>query len=179
MGVEKLQGTPWHSETMHRTCKDGSKYCLYIHDDETCGCIASINHKKKCIGKGSCEDFESKGESLIPATKKKNIVSTYHPERTKKIEKVIKEQNEKKAKREMDNKKTERINEKKENFLRLSQDRVNKIIKDIESLEKLSNRNNYSYTDQQIEKMFNAISNQLQESKKSFENKKSSGKFEW
>lgn len=174
--ISRLQGTPWHSETMHRTCKDGSKYCLYIHNDGSCGCISSINHKKKCIGKGSCEDFESKGVSLIPVSKKKNIVSTYHPERSKKIEKAIKE---KKAKREMDNKKTERTNEKKDNFLRLSQDRVNKILKDMESLEKLSNRNNYSYTDEQIDKMFNAISNQLQESKKSFENKKSSGKFEW
>lgn len=27
MGAEKLQGTPWHPDQLHKTCKDGSKYC--------------------------------------------------------------------------------------------------------------------------------------------------------
>lgn len=175
--VSQLQGTPWHSEQMHRTCKDGSKYCLYIRDNGTCGCTISVNYKSQCLGKGDCEDFESRGDSLLPSVKKnKSIISTYHPERAKKINKMKKEKEEK---QKMKDNKLERDNEKKENFLRLSQDRVNKILNGIDSLEKLSNQNNYAYTDEQIEKMFKVILKQLQNAKKSFDNKKSTGKFEW
>lgn len=68
---------------------------------------------------------------------------------------------------------------KQENFLRLSQDRVNKILKDIELLDNLSNRNAYTYTDSQVDKMFSYIEKALTDTKKHFKEKKSSGKFEW
>lgn len=30
MGRSQLQGTPWHPDQLHKTCKDGSKYCIYF-----------------------------------------------------------------------------------------------------------------------------------------------------
>lgn len=68
---------------------------------------------------------------------------------------------------------------KQENFLRLSQDRVNKLLKDIELLDNLSNKNAYTYTDSQVDKMFSCIEKALADTKKHFKEKKSSGKFEW
>lgn len=29
MKVAQLQGTPWHPEQLHKSCNDGSKYCIY------------------------------------------------------------------------------------------------------------------------------------------------------
>lgn len=68
---------------------------------------------------------------------------------------------------------------KNENFLRLSKERVNKVIDAIERLENLSNKNQYSYTDEQVEKMFEAIEESLDSAKKSFKDKKPRQKFDW
>lgn len=68
---------------------------------------------------------------------------------------------------------------KNENFLRLSKERVNKVIDSIERLENLSNKNLYSYTDEQVERMFSAIEDSLESAKKSFKDKKPRQKFEW
>ncbi|MCB6607872.1 hypothetical protein V3C10_19470 [[Clostridium] symbiosum] len=70
-------------------------------------------------------------------------------------------------------------NRKNENFLRLSKERVNKVIDAIERLENLSNKNQYSYTDEQVEKMFTAIEESLDSAKKSFKDKKPRQKFDW
>ena len=56
---------------------------------------------------------------------------------------------------------------------------LNKILKDIELLDNLSNRNAYTYTDSQVDKMFSYIEKALTDTKKHFKEKKSSGKFEW
>lgn len=68
---------------------------------------------------------------------------------------------------------------KNENFLRLSKERVNKVIDAIERLENLSNKNLYSYTDEQVERMFSAIEESLDSAKKSFKDKKPRQKFDW
>ena len=68
---------------------------------------------------------------------------------------------------------------KNENFLRLSKERVNKVIDAIERLENLSNKNLYSYTDEQVERMFMAIEDSLESAKKSFKDKKPRQKFDW
>lgn len=65
MKIAQLQGTPWHYENRKKTCKEGSKYCLYNHN--ICSCKVSIHYHKKCVGKGVCDDFESRGETAIAA----------------------------------------------------------------------------------------------------------------
>ena len=60
MGAEKLQGTPWHPEQLHKSCKDGSKYCIY-NNNNNCLCTLSIYYHSECVGKGDCEEFESRG----------------------------------------------------------------------------------------------------------------------
>lgn len=51
--------------------------------------------------------------------------------------------------------------------------------KAIETLENLSNKNQYTYTDEQIEKMFNFIEDSLKSAKESFKNQKKGQKFDW
>ena len=48
-----------------------------------------------------------------------------------------------------------------ENFVRLAESRTNKVIRDIELLSNLSNRSNYSYTDDDVKKIFGAIKKKL------------------
>lgn len=36
MNISQLQGTPWHTEQLKRTCNDGSKHCIYNHN--ICSC---------------------------------------------------------------------------------------------------------------------------------------------
>ena len=38
MKVAQLQGTPWHTDQLYKTCNDGSKYCIYNH--KICSCVA-------------------------------------------------------------------------------------------------------------------------------------------
>lgn len=45
----QLQGTPWHYEQLRRTCKDGSKFCIY--NKNICVCKCSQHYHKKCVGK--------------------------------------------------------------------------------------------------------------------------------
>ena len=50
---------------------------------------------------------------------------------------------------------------KKANFKRLAESRTQKIIKAIETLGNLSNRSNYEYSDEQVDRIFNAIEEEL------------------
>ena len=56
-----------------------------------------------------------------------------------------------------------------ENFVRLAESRTNKIIKDIDLLSNLSNKTNYSYTEADIKKIFDAISQNLKNCEKRFQ----------
>lgn len=59
-------------------------------------------------------------------------------------------------------------NAKTENFIRLAEARTNKIIDMIELLGNLSNKSNYSYSDEQVDIIFSTIEDALRESKKKF-----------
>ena len=155
----QLQGVPWHEEQMKRTCKDGSKYCLYNHN--ICSCKASNHYHKKCVGKGACDEFESKGNTakvlndksipIKPVASNKKEINMATPENTKES--------------------------KEEKFLRLYKGRIDKIAEAIDNLENLSDKYSYSYTDKQVDKMFDYLEDKLQQAKNRFKNKNNG--FEW
>ena len=55
-------------------------------------------------------------------------------------------------------------------FVRLANVRVNKAIKDITLIGNLSNKSNYSYNDDDVEKIFAALNSALKKSKDKFKN---------
>lgn len=59
--------------------------------------------------------------------------------------------------------------QKRENFVRLAEARTNKILEMIRLLGNLSNTSNYSYTKQDVDKIFHALQNELTETKKKFD----------
>lgn len=71
---------------------------------------------------------------------------------------------------------------KKENFKRISENRVSKILVLLSQLTNLGNSSYYEYTDEDIEKIFNAIEEETKKSKelllKGKNNKKRSKRFE-
>lgn len=54
-------------------------------------------------------------------------------------------------------------------FVELAEKRVNKTIKDIRLIGNLSNKSNYSYTEQDVRKIYSALKNELEEMKKRFD----------
>lgn len=63
-------------------------------------------------------------------------------------------------------------NVKRENFKRIADNRVNKIVDLISKLHNLSNTSFYEYTDKQIDEMFNLIQNELDKQRQLFDNDK-------
>lgn len=59
-----------------------------------------------------------------------------------------------------------------QNFIRLAEPRVNKIISGLASLGKLSNHSAYSYSEEQVDKMFEAIQDALNDAKEKFKPQK-------
>ena len=59
-------------------------------------------------------------------------------------------------------------NTKTANFIRLAEARTNKIINMIDLLANLSNKSNYSYTQEQVNSIFDSIEKSLQEAKIKF-----------
>ena len=57
---------------------------------------------------------------------------------------------------------------KSDNFERISENRINKIVTLISKLSNLMNPSFYEYTDKQIDEMFNRIQKELDKSKKEF-----------
>jgi len=71
------------------------------------------------------------------------------------------------------------MNAKQENFKRIAENRVNKIIDMISKLENLNNTSFYEYSDEQMENIFKAIQKELDKQKELFnKNKKSKKRFE-
>lgn len=72
------------------------------------------------------------------------------------------------------------MDNKKENFKRIAEKRTNKIIESISKLQNLTNTSFYEYTNQQIEEIFNAIQEELDNQKRIFEDdkKKEKKRFE-
>lgn len=170
MKIAQLQGTPWHMERKKKTCQDGSKYCIYNRN--ICRCSFSIYFNKKCIGKGSCPDFEPKtGTPKVYASKtyQGNSIKPFKNIPNKNLLKENDKMNEDNVLKES----------KEEKFLRISKTRIDKIEDAIENLEKLTDKYTYSYTDEQVEKMFSFIEKRIKIAKDRFKNKNSSGSFEW
>lgn len=68
--------------------------------------------------------------------------------------------------------------DKKENFIRIAESRTNKIIESIALLGNLSNTSYYEYTPEQIEAIFGAIQEELDNQRKRFsENEPKKKKF--
>ena len=65
---------------------------------------------------------------------------------------------------------------KSDNFKRISENRIKKIIELISKLHNLNNPSFYEYTDDQIDYMFLEIQNELDKQKKLFEKEKNKGK---
>lgn len=63
-------------------------------------------------------------------------------------------------------------NVKQENFKRIADNRVHKIVDLISKLHNLSNTSFYEYTDDQINEIFNLIQNELDKQKQLFDNDK-------
>ncbi len=64
------------------------------------------------------------------------------------------------------------MSKRKENFKRIAENRTNKILNLINLLGNLSNKSYYEYTDQQINKIFDAIEEALITQKEKFNNKR-------
>jgi len=58
--------------------------------------------------------------------------------------------------------------QKRERFLRLAQNRTNKLLKTIATLSHCSNKSLYEYRDEEVDKIFNAIEKAVSESKIKF-----------
>jgi hypothetical protein len=63
-------------------------------------------------------------------------------------------------------------NVKQDNFKRIAENRVNKIVNLISKLHNLTNSSFYEYTDEQLDKMFSAIQKELDNQRKEFEKDK-------
>ena len=61
---------------------------------------------------------------------------------------------------------------KKERFEKVAVQRTNKIIKMIELLGNCSNKRNYEYTDEEVEKIFKTIEKELKDAKDKFKDEK-------
>ena len=67
---------------------------------------------------------------------------------------------------------------KKENFKRIAENRVSKIIDLISKLHNLSNTSFYEYTDEQIDKIFDSIQKELDKQKAEFKKSKDKKRIE-
>ena len=68
------------------------------------------------------------------------------------------------------------MNGKQENFKRIAESRVNKIIKMISSLENLTNTSYYEFTDEQVDAIFDAIEEETSKTRTKFSKKRKSQK---
>ena len=67
-------------------------------------------------------------------------------------------------------------NNRKENFIRIAENRTNKILDIIKLLGNLSNKSYYDFTSKQVDSIFNTIQNELEEQKKRFSTEKKDNK---
>ncbi len=70
------------------------------------------------------------------------------------------------------------VNEKRERFKRVAENRTNKIIEQIRLLGNCANRSNYEYTAEEVRKIFAAIEMELKTSKAKYQTKDNPKKFE-
>lgn len=70
------------------------------------------------------------------------------------------------------------IQEKSERFKRVAENRTNKIIDQIRLLGNCANKSNYEYSEEDVRKIFNAIENELKNTKMKYQAKTTNAKFE-
>ena len=191
MGAEQLQGTPWHPEQMHKSSKDGSKYCIYNSKGKCAFCVSDY-YKNDCVGKGKCINFESKA-GTPKVVSEKTIIIKQNPQNSRQqtegmfsrpslitkhyvrhTDKIMEDKTPTMNNDRKDTQSNEKIpilNEKHLKFIENAENRVNDIIVKIEKLENLSDKNRYEYTNEEIEKMFNSIEDAVKTAKQSFINK--------
>lgn len=61
--------------------------------------------------------------------------------------------------------------DKKENFIRIASKRTEKVLQRIEQLQNCANKNNYEYSEEQLEKIFSEIDEVLEKCKEAFRSK--------
>ncbi len=66
---------------------------------------------------------------------------------------------------------------KRDKFVRLAENRTNKALEQIRLLGNLSNKSTYEYSKQDVEKIFNALENEIANSKKQFQTIGGNDKF--
>lgn len=66
---------------------------------------------------------------------------------------------------------------KEERFVRVAENRTNRIIKDLRLLGNCSNKSNYEYSEKDVKKIFDAIEAQMKETKARFKLQEEAKKF--
>lgn len=69
------------------------------------------------------------------------------------------------------------MDEKRERFVRIAENRTNKILEQIRLLGNCSNKHNYSYSDEDVKKIFSVIENELKETKMKYFSQSNKEKF--
>lgn len=69
------------------------------------------------------------------------------------------------------------LDDKKERFVRIAERRTNNILEQLRLLGNCSNKNNYSYTEEDVKKIFSVIEAELKEVKMKFNSKANKEKF--
>ncbi|HCQ55969.1 MAG TPA: hypothetical protein DIU30_06490 [Clostridiales bacterium] len=69
------------------------------------------------------------------------------------------------------------LDDKKERFVRIAERRTNNILEQLRLLGNCSNKNNYSYTEEDVKKIFSVIETELKEVKMKFNSKANKEKF--
>ena len=69
------------------------------------------------------------------------------------------------------------LDDKKERFVRIAERRTNNILEQLRLLGNCSNKNNYSYTEEDVKKIFSVIEIELKEVKMKFNSKANKEKF--
>jgi len=60
------------------------------------------------------------------------------------------------------------MNQKKERFIKIAENRTNKILSTLKLLGNCSNKSNYDYTEEEVKKIFSAIETELKLTKQKF-----------
>lgn len=69
--------------------------------------------------------------------------------------------------------------EKSKNFKRLAESRVNKILSSLNNLSKLSNRQNYEYSEHEVKQIIDTLRNEISNIEKQFKKSQTSKKFKF
>ncbi len=69
------------------------------------------------------------------------------------------------------------LDDKKKRFVRIAERRTNNILEQLRLLGNCSNKNNYSYTEEDVKKIFSVIETELKEVKMKFNSKANKEKF--